>query len=271
MGVSDVRARLDQLLRISSTTFYQTMLPTEQLLHLPENNAPAAAVTKSPVSPSAHAAADGPRIQLSPKRMHAWNPEEWKAFTKRLCTAVQDQLDDYLPAFADNKSLQAVFAAAQKKAPRGSSSAIHAEGEGEEGEGGARGDDASSSSSRPTSNAAEVCITQLLRCLSHDVSALLSDRTRASAGMDESLQTLVGSLARVQGLLMDPSFAQAWSGPEAKAQVADVFPNLNDVCNAAFSRWIEVQRVKVEGIRERSATLSHCQLLVAHRELSDIN
>jgi hypothetical protein len=192
--------------------------------------------------------------------MHAWNPEEWKAFTKRLCTAVQDQLDDYLPTFAANKSLQDVFATAQKKAPRGSLSAIHAEGEGEEGEGAAPGD---ASSCR--SNAAEVCITQLLRCLSHDVSALLSDRTRASSGMDESLQTLVGSLARVQGLLMDPSFAQAWSGPEAKAQVADVFPNLNDVCNAAFSRWIEVQRVKVEGIRERSATLSRCQLPAARR------
>ena len=84
---------------------------------------------------------------------------------------------------------------------------------------------------------------------------LTDARVRARAGMDDTLLSLVSSLVRVQTLLMDSRFANFWTSMAVKRQLATSLPNLADLCTAALARWLDVQKGKVEGIRERSARI----------------
>ena len=73
--------------------------------------------------------------------------------------------------------------------------------------------------------------------------------------MDDTLLSLVSLLVRVQTLLMDSRFANVWTSMAVKRQLATSLPNLADVCTSALARWLDVQKGKIEGIRERSARM----------------
>ena len=245
LGVKDVSARCDAFLRISTTNFYQTLIPTEQVLIMPPFTAGSASTAPStPKKGGRHDGVSGggssstAQIQITPKKPSNWTSEEWRTFSQSLCTFIVDQIEDFFPAFHKNKALKHTLARGKKT--------VKVDQEDEDAAPG------NSGSNGAKKNSAEVCILQLLRCFAQDVAVLNADRKAASAGMDDTLLNLVSALVRIQTQLMDSGFAEFWTGQAVKAEMATVFPNLAELCSAAINRWLDVQKVKVEGISERS-------------------
>jgi len=264
LGVRDVSARVERLLRLSSTRFYHTLLPTEQLLVMKTDTSAAHQRTGS-TSLAAATGSKAARIQATPKRLADWTAAEWQVFSKRVTAFVHDQIEEFHPAFAQVPSLRQGLAApgqpdhaqpAKKaKAAKADSNNPFAESDGEaEGQG---EDGASSTAPGQSSLSAghlhlsEVCLIHLFSCFSADVSSFLTERTAAAAGMDESLLSLVACLVRLQSLAMESCFKSFWSGMEAKTLLARALPDLPRMCTHALGRWMDVQRNKVDGIRER--------------------
>ena len=142
LGVRDVPARLHQLLHISSTYFYQTLIPTEQTLIMPplQMEMRTGAGARSSGASSSSSAPGPAQIDRTPKRLHTWSSEEWRTFGINLCAYIQDQIEDFQPAFMHNKTLAGVLG--QKAAE----------------------EDGDSAADACPPNAAEVCIMQVLRC-----------------------------------------------------------------------------------------------------------
>ena len=308
---------MDLLLRISSTNLYQRLVPTEQLLvmpPMPNTNANATGLNQTHLSSLPSLAASGAlpaagsgQIQRSAKKMASWSAEEWRAFIKRLCEFLQEQVEDFHPAFRANKALtntlaRAAGAAAGTGAGAKSPSAAAA----------------AAPAPTPKKNSAEICIIQILQCfaqgqwrgppaedwrpllsppwlfllfclltllcllslfaLSHvvvvcfdvccvcvwpDVQVFLAERVRGSCGLDEGLLSLVVSLVRVQAQLMDSGYADFWSSRQAKIDIAATLPSVTDICTHALNKWIEAQKIKVEGIKQRYSNHTRLQATYA--------
>lgn len=157
LGVRDVSARLHEFLHISTTNFYQTLIPTEQTLTLPpmqmknqsaENNGGGGGGVALPSAP--------PQIERTPKPLHTWSSDEWRTFSTRMCAFIQDQIEDIQPALTSKSTLAAVF----DSRPRGA-------------------DECCDSSDEQRPNGAEVCIVQMLRCFAKGTAHAY---TRASRG-----------------------------------------------------------------------------------------
>lgn len=212
LGVKDVEARSHALLQISSVRFYQSVIPVQRVLSLKPSGESAAA-EEADVS-----------IRPEVKKMHDWSIDEWRKFAATLDAFMHELLDDFQPALSS-------FASAPSSQE------------------GHRKNSASASS---TPSLAEICLLQLMHCLSADVHTLLNTRSQSGAGIDDTLASLVSCVHRVQQVLLDPSHAHSWSSPGVVEEIARAGPNLSDIASQAMRRWIDVQKEKVESIRQRS-------------------